>query len=116
MGLRGGLQCLACWTANREDRGSNPGQGRNLVRDFCSTCAPKVNSAMMSTLTSPCQWEDKTVRERTGHPPSCTEAKKMKSLTLHTHGCPKASLCVCTHVCARVSFVIKAERSTILNL
>src|SRR6218665_1504884 len=31
---------LACWTANREVRGSNPGQDRNLVRDFCSTCAP----------------------------------------------------------------------------
>ena len=33
------------------------------------------------------QWEDQTVRERTGHPPSYAEAKKMKSLTLHTHCC-----------------------------
>jgi len=27
------------------------------------------------------------VRERTGHPLSYAEAKKIKSLTLHTHGC-----------------------------
>src|SRR6218665_915042 len=47
---------------------------------------------MMSTLTAHCQWEDETVRERTGHPPSYAEAKKVKSLTLHTHGCPRASL------------------------
>ena len=33
--------------------------------------APPANSAMMSTLTGHCQWEDKTARERTGHPPSC---------------------------------------------
>jgi len=31
-----------------------------------------------------CQHE--TVREKTGHPPSYPLAKKMKSLTLHTHG------------------------------
>ena len=52
----------------------------------------KVNSAMMSTLTAHCQWEDETVRERTGHPPSYAVAKKMKLLTLHTHGCPRSSL------------------------
>jgi len=45
---------------------------------------PLDNSAMMSTLTAHCQWEDETVRERTGHKPSYDEAKKMKSLTLHT--------------------------------
>jgi len=45
---------------------------------------------MMSTLTAHCQWEDETVRERTGHPPSYAEAKKMKSLTHHIHGCPMA--------------------------
>jgi len=54
--------------------------------------APLANSAMMSTLTAHCQWEDETVRESTGHPPSYAEAKKMKSLTLHTHGCPRDSL------------------------
>jgi len=46
----------------------------------------------MGTLTAHWQWEDETVRERTGHPPSYAEAKKMKSLALHTHGCPRASL------------------------
>ena len=60
------------------------------------TSAPLANSAMMSTLTVHCQWEDEMVRERTGHPPSCAEAKKMKSLTLHTHGCPKVSLRDCS--------------------
>src|SRR6218665_4179681 len=35
---------LARSTANREVRGSNPGQGRNLVRDFCFTCAPSQPS------------------------------------------------------------------------
>src|SRR6218665_1761180 len=54
--------------------------------------APPANSAMMSTLTAHCQWEDDTVRERTGHPPSYAVAKKMKSLTLRTHGCLRASL------------------------
>src|SRR6218665_3868944 len=51
---------------------------------------------MMSTLTTPCQWEDETVRERTGHPPSYAEDKEMKSLILHTHGCPRASLRDCS--------------------
>jgi len=35
-------------------------------------------------------------RERTGHPPSNTEDKKINSLTLHTHGCPRASLKDCS--------------------
>jgi len=54
--------------------------------------APLANSAMMSTLTTRCQWEDEMVRERTGHSPSYTMTKKMKSPRLHTHGCPRASL------------------------
>src|SRR6218665_23867 len=41
----------------------------------------------MSTLTVHCQWEDETGRETTDHPPLYDEAKKMKSLTLHAHGC-----------------------------
>jgi len=44
---------------------------------------PLANSAMMSTLTTHNRWEDEMVRERTGHPPSYSEAKKMKLLTLH---------------------------------
>jgi len=53
---------------------------------------------MMSTLTVLRQIEDEAVRERTGHPLAThlsslyAEAKKMKSLTLHTHGCLRASL------------------------
>jgi len=46
---------------------------------------------MMSALTVHYQLEDETVRERIDHPPSYAEAKKMKSLTLHTHGCLRAS-------------------------
>jgi len=34
-----GMRWVACWTANREVRGSNLGQGRKLVREFCSTSA-----------------------------------------------------------------------------
>ena len=43
-----------------------------------------------------CLWEDGKLRERTGHPPSYAEAKKMKSQTLHTRGCPRASLRDCS--------------------
>jgi len=43
-------------------------------------------------LTEQCQWEEERVRERTDHPPSYAVAKKMKSLTLHTYGCLRASL------------------------
>ena len=80
---------LACWFDNHEVRGSNPGQGRNLVRDFCSTCAPSQLSYDDYTVSGKMRWWGK---ERTGHPPSYAVAKKMKSLTLHTHGCPRASL------------------------
>src|SRR6218665_1887752 len=37
---------------------------------------PIANSAMISTLTSHCQWEDEIVRERTGHLPSNAEVKE----------------------------------------
>jgi len=43
---------------------------------------PIANSAMMSTLNVHCQWEDEMVRERTGHPPSYAETKKIKLLIL----------------------------------
>src|SRR6218665_2260321 len=82
-------QWLACWTANRKVQDSNPSQGRNLIS---APSAPQANSAMMSTLTTPCKWKDETVSERTGHQPSYAEAERMKSLTLHSHGCPRASL------------------------
>src|SRR6218665_1841485 len=83
------VKWFACWIANRKVRGSNPGQGRNLVQDFRY---PVANSAMTGTLTALCQWEDQTARERTGHPTLYAEVKKMKSLTLCTHGYSRASL------------------------
>jgi len=49
---------------------------------------PSSQLSYDSTLTTHCQWEDETVRERTGHPPSYAVAKKMESLTLYTNGCP----------------------------
>src|SRR6218665_16018 len=55
-----------------------------------------ANSAVVSTLTVHCLWGDETVRKRTGHPPSYAEAKKMKLLTLHAHGCPMTSLRDCS--------------------
>ena len=42
---------------------------------------PPANSAMMSTLTVHCLWEDDMVRERTGLCPQYAEAKKIKSPT-----------------------------------
>src|SRR6218665_845579 len=47
-------------------------QSRNFVRDFCCTCT--LNSDTMNTLIILCRWEDETASERTGHPPSYTEA------------------------------------------
>src|SRR6218665_1071270 len=70
-------QWLQCWTAKRGVRGSNSGQ---IWFEISPPSAPLGNLAVMSTLTAHCQWEDETVRERTGHPPSFAEAKKMKSL------------------------------------
>jgi len=45
---------------------------------------PSQLSYILNTLTAHYQWEGETARERTGHPRSYAEAKKMKSLTLHT--------------------------------
>jgi len=83
-----------CWVLDHQSwgLGFKSRLGQKFGLRFLFHLHPLVNSAMMSTLTAHCQWEDETVRERTGHPPSYAEAKKMKSLTLHTHGCPRASL------------------------
>src|SRR6218665_611146 len=83
---------------------SRPGQ--KFGSRFLLLLRPLVNSAMMSTLTVHCQWEDEKMRERAGHSPSYAEDKQMKSLTLHTHGCARASLrdCSCSssmHVCCK---------------
>ena len=77
--------------------GFKPQPGQNFGLRFLLHLCPLANSAMMSSLTVHCKWEDETVRERTGHLPSYAKAKKMKSLTLHTHiGCPRATLSDCS--------------------
>ena len=74
LGEHGGLvvNMLDCQSRSSGFK-SRSGQkfGLRFLFHLCSL----ANSAMMSTLTSVCQWEE-TVRERTGHPPSSTEAKK----------------------------------------
>src|SRR6218665_3317371 len=63
--------------------GSRP-QDRNLVQAFCSTCSS--TSSKLGYNKSFCQWEDEMAREMSDHPLAYAKAKKMKSLTLHTHG------------------------------
>ena len=56
-----------------------------------------------------CLWENETARERTGHKPKYTEAKKMKLLTLHTHGCLRIKVIVpCNFLksCVRIKFLL----------
>jgi len=76
--------------ANQEVWGSKPSHGWNFYRDFCFSSL--ANSAVISTLTVNCQWEDETARERTGYQTSYDGAKKMKLLALYTHGCPRVCL------------------------
>ena len=57
--------------------GSNPARAEVCVENSVPS-VPLANSVMVSTLTASFQWEDKVARERTGHPPSYIEAKKMK--------------------------------------
>ena len=54
---------------------SNPGQGRNFDLDFW-LCPSQLGRDVYSYLH--CQWEDETVRERTGLLPPYAEAKEMK--------------------------------------
>jgi len=55
-----------------------------------------ANSTRMNTLTVHYWWDDEMARERTGHSPSYAKVKKMKLLTLHTHGSLRASLWDCS--------------------
>lgn len=57
------------------------------LRGRGSNLHPLANSAVMSTGTLHCEWEDQAVWERSGQPPASAEAKKLKSLTLHIRGC-----------------------------
>ena len=58
--------------------------------------APPVSPSQLGydeyIVSGKMRWEDETVRERTGHPPSYAEAKKLKLLILHPHGCLKRLL------------------------
>ena len=79
---------------------SRPGQkfGSRFLLHQC----PLANSARMSTVC--CRREDETAMQRTGHPPSYAEAKKIKSLTLQTHSCPRASLRDCSFILLLAQF------------
>jgi len=58
-----------------------------MIRDICSTCAPSQFSYDEYTVSPTVSGNNyDMVRERTGHPPSYVEAKKIKTLTLYTHG------------------------------
>jgi hypothetical protein len=46
--------------------------------------SPSLLGYEMSTLTIHCRWEDYAARERTSHPTSYADAKKMMTLTHHT--------------------------------
>ena len=52
---------------------------QEFVSRFLLHLRPLTNLAMTITLTVHYQWKDETVLERTDHPPSYAEAKKMKS-------------------------------------
>ena len=99
---------------NQETRGANPGQ--KFGSRFLLHVRPLANSALMRTLTIHCLWEDEMVRERTAHPPSYAEAKKMKSLTLHTHGCPRASLRDCSSCSSNLTIMAFIINVSLLDL
>ena len=57
-------------------------KGQKLVLRFMLYLCLLEKSVIMSAPTVPCWWEeDEMVKERTGHPPSFAEAKKMKLIT-----------------------------------
>jgi len=71
---------LVCWTVSERLRV----QIQVRTEIWLEISDPVANSAIMSTLIVHCRWKDE--RERTGHLASYAEAKKRKSLTLHTQG------------------------------
>src|SRR6218665_429635 len=78
-------------------QGLNPGP-RSLMAANVTTRlwrTPNDEHPMTSILTIHFQWEDETVKERTGHPPAYADSKKIKSLALHTHGCPRVVFLLC---------------------
>ena len=81
LGLVVSMQDCQSWSSGFKSR-----SGHKFGSRFQLHLCPLANSALMSTLTAHCQCEDEKVKEMTGHPTSYAVAKKMKSLTLHTHG------------------------------
>ena len=74
------VQWLMCWTASKSFGVQTPAR----AEIWFEISALPVPPSQLSYD------EDETVRERTGHPLSCAEAKKLKSLTFHIHGCHRA--------------------------
>jgi len=69
-----------------ERLGFKPLPGQNFMLRFSSTCTrSQLGNNECTDLTL--LVEDKTTRERTGHPTLGAGAKEMKLLTLHTHAC-----------------------------
>lgn len=60
--------------------------GQRSVESSVPLVPPSKLSVNWFALTGHCLCEDQMVRQRTGHPPSCAEVKKVKLLTCHTHG------------------------------
>src|SRR6218665_3716164 len=89
------VQWLMCWTASKSFGVQTPAR----AEIWFEISALPVPPSQLSYD------ENETVRERTGHPLSCAEAKKMKSLTFHIHGCPRVSLRDCSSsssICAKL--------------
>ena len=62
---------------------------------YCPTlCSNIMNSSCMHVFTYSTPhlfWDKSDTGQRTGHLSSYAESKKIKSLTLHTHGCLRAN-------------------------
>ena len=79
------LYTLTCWQIRDGTGGFRKNNCKGLFSSLKSpnlACRQLENSAMMSTSTVHCRWEDETVMEKTGHPPACAKAKKMNLLAL----------------------------------
>ena len=74
-GLRGG-PVVSVLDRQQWDSGFKSRPGQKFGSRFLLHLHPLANSAMTSTLTACSQWEDETVKERTGHAPSYAKAKK----------------------------------------
>ena len=95
IGMCGG-QVVSVLDCQSRGSGLKSQSGQKFGSRFLLHLCPLTNSAMTSTMTTYCRWEVETVKERTGQPHSYALVMKMKSLTLHTQGCPRSSLWECS--------------------